>query len=368
MSLLSDLKKILFGAKSVARERTRDLSEKAKQTGEELKRKSSEYQERARGEADRVEEELRQIGRESSERARSALEGFAEKFREEADYAVERSKELKQRAEEWLRQQEQKHTRNQFAADFETPDRPAESDDEDNPLSEREEPKNMHTDPYGDFFDENKKEDEPAKQEPPAEPIDFEAGVEDQEVPKAPREPSELEKMGDQLLDKAARTGHEAKQAAERAGRKLMDFSEKLGGKILDRAEELGDRLKHERDDLFERAQREREQHDLDETLRQAKEMEERLEARKRAFDDKGSERDASDSTLSGTDSFFDRAARFAEGDYHNEGGKDMNIQSDPEYQPKERPNKIHGFEDRDGDGDDLIDDAIIDEDDRPKS
>ena len=103
----------------------------------------------------------------------------------------------------------------------------------------------------------------------------------------------------------------------------------------------------------------------MDETIRKAKEMEEQSAARARVFDDKEQERDTKDSTLGGMDNFWDRADRFAKGDYTNEGGKKMRIQQDPEYKPKDKPNSIHGFEDRDNDGDDLIDDAILDEEDK---
>lgn len=368
MSLLNDLKKVLFGAKSVAQQGAREASRRAKEASEELKHKSEEYKDRAKTEAERMEEELRNLGKESSERAKSALEGFAEKFREEADYAVGRGKELKQKAEEWLRQQEEKRSQSSFAAGFDTPDEPTDSTSPSNQSSSE------GTDPYQDFFGEKDKEVPSETNDPSVpsgaseEPLDFESEVEGTAQKRAPRQPSEWEKKGDELLDKAAKTGQEAMKAAERAGKKLMDWGEEVGGKLFDKAEQLGSKLKEERDELYQRAKEAADQDEMDDTIRKAKEMEEQAAARKRAFDNRESERDTTDSTLSGTDSFFERAKRFAEGDYHNDGGKDMNIQSDPDYQPKERGNHIHGFEDRDGDGDDLIDDAILDEeDDQPK-
>ena len=39
-----------------------------------------------------------------------------------------------------------------------------------------------------------------------------------------------------------------------------------------------------------------------------------------------------------------------------------MQIKKDPDYKPKEKEGKVRGFEDQDGDGDEIIDDAIIDE------
>ena len=66
---------------------------------------------------------------------------------------------------------------------------------------------------------------------------------------------------------------------------------------------------------------------------------------------------------LDGKDDFFARAERYAQGDYHNEGGKDMTIGTNPDHQATKRDGKAAGFEDIDGDGDEIIDDAIIDED-----
>jgi hypothetical protein len=67
-------------------------------------------------------------------------------------------------------------------------------------------------------------------------------------------------------------------------------------------------------------------------------------------------------------DSFFDKAERYASGDYADEGtpaGKDVTIRKDPDYKPKENTGKVKGFDDLDGDGDEIIDDAILDDDDK---
>lgn len=74
----------------------------------------------------------------------------------------------------------------------------------------------------------------------------------------------------------------------------------------------------------------------------------------------------AKGSLLDGQDDFFAKADRFAKGDYHNKGKKDetkvgdVKISQDPEYKEKPKTGLIPGFEDLDGDGDELIDDAII--------
>ena len=66
---------------------------------------------------------------------------------------------------------------------------------------------------------------------------------------------------------------------------------------------------------------------------------------------------------LDDKDDFFSKADRFARGDYHNKGGKDMQIEQDPDYQRKKNEGKAAGFEDHDGDGDEIIDDAVLDDD-----
>jgi hypothetical protein len=73
---------------------------------------------------------------------------------------------------------------------------------------------------------------------------------------------------------------------------------------------------------------------------------------------------DVKDSLLEGKDDFFEKAKRFAEGDYRNEGKKtgDMKMEKNPDYKPKKDGGKATGFDDLDGDGDEIIDDAIIEE------
>ena len=68
-------------------------------------------------------------------------------------------------------------------------------------------------------------------------------------------------------------------------------------------------------------------------------------------------------STLEGKDDFFAKADRYARGDFQKEGA--INIVDAEKTEPVEKePFKgdIHGFDDADGDGDPLIDDAIIEE------
>lgn len=189
----------------------------------------------------------------------------------------------------------------------------------------------------------------PEKDAPKSGSINFEDEL-DESPPPTPREPSAFRQVADSGLDAAARAGLKAK---EQAG--------KLGDELLDRAARKGADLKRKADAFVDHANREVEKMDLDEEISKAKAAAAQAEARARAFDGKEGER-SGESTLSGTDNFFDRAARFADGDYHNEGGKDLRVLDDPDYQPRKKSDLIAGFDDNDGDGDSLIDDAIIEE------
>ncbi|MEO1256462.1 MAG: hypothetical protein AAFY41_16470, partial [Bacteroidota bacterium] len=151
---------------------------------------------------------------------------------------------------------------------------------------------------------------------------------------------------------------------------KLMDLSEQVGEKVLekgsdlmDRAAEAGAKLQDKAGDFIDKANEAAEAEKLEETIEQAKEAAAQAEARARAFDDKEGDRDTSDSLLDGTDSFFDRAARYADGDYHHEGSIRIS-ESDEEKDKEAKPSDdITGFLDRDGDGDALIDDAEVEDD-----
>ena len=67
---------------------------------------------------------------------------------------------------------------------------------------------------------------------------------------------------------------------------------------------------------------------------------------------------------LDGFDDFFSKAARFADGDYHNKGEEKPEVSID-KSKKQDRPKhtgKLTNFSDNDGDGDELIDDAIIED------
>jgi len=74
---------------------------------------------------------------------------------------------------------------------------------------------------------------------------------------------------------------------------------------------------------------------------------------------------DMGNSELNKHESFWDKAKLFAEGDHHMKGKQpkpgEMTIGENPDYKAPGK-GKVKGFDDGDGDGDELIDDAIIDD------
>ena len=100
----------------------------------------------------------------------------------------------------------------------------------------------------------------------------------------------------------------------------------------------------------------------MEDLIQKAKEMgdkiEEKAKDKDRTFMDVMD--DAKKNDLSKHDDFFDKAKRWADGD-NGAFSNEPRISKDPNFQ-SDKGNKTHGFEDGDKDGDDLIDDAIIDD------
>ncbi|THH41117.1 hypothetical protein [Neolewinella litorea] len=301
MPLFNDLKKIFFGAKSVARHQSERAGEKAREAGDELAEQ----------------------GEELLDKTKRAAGEFVARAPEYIDRGREALSELGDAV--WKEPETEHPSSTRQAKDL--------IDEELN---------------FGNLDLTRESE------APKSGSINFEEDLLESEPP-SPKEPSAFRQVADSGLDAAALAGLKAKKAAEAAGEEL-----------LNRAAETGARLKGKTDAFIEHANREAERMKAEEEIKKAKAAAEQAEARARAFGNREGERDASGSTLSGTDSFFDRADRFARGDYHNEGGKDMRILQDPDYQAPKKGDRIAGFDDRDNDGDSLIDDAEIEEDDEP--
>lgn len=336
MSLKDDLKRIFFGAKSVAKSAADKTSKAAGEAADEVREKGGEWLDKAKEKAGEWGEDLKEGTAGARARARELMDDISDKVREESEYARERGREFKGKAEEWFR------------------------GDEKNSPEDTSEPDLSSQSAYDSLLDDDAP---PAEETPPQKgPIDFEEGLEEQ---KKPRKPSAFEEWGDQTLDKAARTGAKAMDKAGELGGKVMDVSEDvgervldLGGKILGKAKDMGSDLMDRAGDAMQKAQDEADRESLKSTEQKAREA--AREAQERA--DKALE-NTKGGLLDGQDDFFAKAERYAQGDYHDKGGRNMSIEEDPDYEKSAPQGKARGFEDLDGDGDEIIDDAIIDDD-----
>ena len=205
------------------------------------------------------------------------------------------------------------------------------------------------------------------------------------------------------LVDKAAdlseQVGKAVLEEGGKAAEKLGDVAEQVGGAAMTVGGTLAGRLKHVADDLgakgktvFDEAQRAAAEEAatakagaddvFDDIARQANaasadvgEAMDDLTAKANAMGSDATTRadKLSTSELADKDDFFTKANRYAEGDYDMDGKIDgrptdtavpgtITIGENPDYVKPEPTGTIAGFEDLDGDGDELIDDAIIDE------
>lgn len=165
-----------------------------------------------------------------------------------------------------------------------------------------------------------------------------------------------------------------AAEFTENVGDKVLDTGEAFMEKAKEVSGPIGDKLGDIKDSVVERAQevtgdlKEK----LDETIVKAEAMaeEERLNPPKEFADDVV---DAGGSLLGGTDDFFSKADQYADGDYGAFSEGKVKISEERiEIDKSDKPEiKAAGFQDLDGDGDEIIDDALILEDlpeDDPKS
>ncbi len=332
MSLKDDLKKLLFGAKSAARSVGRKAEAQSQKLGQELSEQSKDYYHKLKKRMEDLDDEYRPKAKKAAGEARS----FAEELVNEAWKKVDDL-----RAEP----KDQEPTQPESAMNEEDKKQPSEK-------QEPEEPS------FEDIFT-GKTTHEPEQQGPPKE-----------------KGKTRFDELGEDVARAAGEAGKRAQEVSEKVGRRVLDTSDKInerlfeeGGKLWEKAKEKGEGLMGRFDDLVDKANKEAAKESMDDLTEQAREMEDDLERRVKERGGKSNaenlEADRQKGPLGGMDSFFDKAARYADGDYTGEGkqDKDVTIRKDPDYKPKENKGKVKGFDDRDGDGDEIIDDAIIDDD-----
>ncbi|MEM6967627.1 MAG: hypothetical protein AAF573_22885, partial [Bacteroidota bacterium] len=185
------------------------------------------------------------------------------------------------------------------------------------------------------------------------------------------------ENVGGVILDKGSDMVDKGKDVSEKVGGKILDAA----GDMMDKAKNLGNTMMEKTNDLIEKANAEAAKESLDNQIDEAKRWDEKLSDHikgKDVLDQKdppiGYDK-LNESLLDDKDSFWAKAEKYAQGDYSGEGKKetppanDNNIFTNTEERQKKLKEdnqkapfkgEIKGYEDHDGDGDPMIDDAII--------
>ncbi|MGB3801229.1 MAG: hypothetical protein WA952_15545, partial [Lewinella sp.] len=191
MPLFNDLKRIFFGAKSVAKHQASRAGETAREAGDEL--------------ADQG-EELFDLTKRAARDLAAKAPGYIEKGREalsELGDAV-------------------------YKQDPPPAQNTTEDMDDDDPFS----------------FDKLDLSDE--KEAPKSGRVDFEEDLVDDPPPAAPKEPSAFSQVADSALDAAARSGLKAKEAAKEAGDELLDRAARTGANLKSKADTFIDHANRE--------------------------------------------------------------------------------------------------------------------------
>jgi len=185
------------------------------------------------------------------------------------------------------------------------------------------------------------------------------------------------------VLDKLQKSSEEAGRVILETGReftdKAADFTEDVGRKVLDKTAQIKENLQDSVEEIGKKILGE----DLDKQIIIRKDdstatstgnegkkefvpKEDPFKKYENSHEEK-SHLDALKETPGfGSGSFFDKASKFADGDY--DAVKDQNPAMEIHTEKTEEAEKkpwtapVQGFEDLDGDGDPLIDDAIIEE------
>jgi ElaB/YqjD/DUF883 family membrane-anchored ribosome-binding protein len=174
-----------------------------------------------------------------------------------------------------------------------------------------------------------------------------------------------IEGLGEQVISAGEKLAEKAGEVAEKVGGEVLE----KGGDILDKAREFlketGHKAGEEFGKLYDKAQEEAARDAADKAARAAEQ--EAYTAKYRGESPQGKDHlDALDpSLLAGKDSFFEKADQFAKGNHHH---GELHIEPGEKTERPRSDAPTAGFEDRDGDGDDIIDDAEIVQEDPPKA
>lgn len=159
-----------------------------------------------------------------------------------------------------------------------------------------------------------------------------------------------LENVGDVVATTGEKFMGKAKDVLEGPGKEVLDkfgsASEKIGEKIVEGGKALKDKASEIMDSLGDK---------LDETMKKAEEFTKTQDKNDSEFAE--TEFKMKKSELDDKDDFFSKADKFSKGEYSN---SDTRILDTKKTETTEKSKNIEGFDDADQDGDPLIDDAKI--------
>ncbi len=171
-------------------------------------------------------------------------------------------------------------------------------------------------------------------------------------------------------MKKATEEGKKVMEQAKQKGEEVLDKAVEKSDEFWVKAEEVGKDVGAKAKDLAKDVS-EKINTKMDEMLEKAEALDRKIEEEERAMDADGDgfadtptheKLRQQGSLLDDKDDFWAKAASFADGDYSL--GKTRVVGTDDTVEPKPNDGNLKGFEDLDGDGDALMDDAIIVEDD----
>ena len=352
MGFFSSLKRLFFVGESVAKSAAEKTGETIKEGATDLSNKAKDV---AKEGKDLVIEKTSGLRESIMDGAEDALEKSKEVVGDLTEKAKEVAEDVTETAGEWFEQGREKVRSLKGDEDLGTDDAPDTTESAGLKEKAGEVASNI-TETAGAVLDKGK--------EVVGDLMDKAAET---EVVKKAAEISE--NVGDKVLTAGEQFMEKAKDLSETVGEKVLqvggekaeqagELSEKIGEKVIEAKDAIVERAKEVTADLSEK---------LDETIEKAQKMaEEETKIPKKEFSDETL--DAGGSLLDGTDDFFAKAAKFGAGDYDMSDKED----STPEITenkstggllelPDDEGNpKAAGFTDHDGDGDEIIDDAVI--------
>ncbi len=407
MALLNDLKKLFFGAKAVTKSAAEKTFEAGKEAGKGLAESGSDLFEKAK---DKVED----VGKIVMDKADQAMDRAGDFAEEVGEKVMQTTETVKAKATEYFSDDDESNPEttakssdimDEIIAESKSPTQADEQEILELPplKSTAEQPKLIEQpEEEEDIFDNLKKTASiagasvaAASGEALDKAGDFAEGIGKKVMETgggmAEKFGGTAEKVGGTILGNSEKAMDKAADFTENVGKKVMETGSNMadkfgetaedvgeaifekGGEALEKAKgfatNIGSKILGAKDELFAKAEAEAAKSGetadslIDKMKNLNQKLEDKISGNNQQFADKPL--DTGGSEFSKHDSFWEKADRFAKGDYHMKGKEpkpgELTIKENPDYKAPDK-GKVKGFDDGDGDGDELIDDAIVEE------